>query len=296
MPYTEQDVRQQADARIASAGLTDQERYALYAYFRGGQQQGQDVGNYDSNLKAAITKLGFTNTTDWLKWAQGYGALWGNGESWDSAAQYMGLQPPGAGPNPEDAKNKQSADDLAAALDAFAKHMMDPLDMSDPTVQRIMQNATAQVGKGVYGAGAGGGMADAAMAAGVTGAGAQLYQQRAALGASVMGGRLQDQRQLNAYRDQANRMALDDKYQNQLSAWESQRGTGQMFGGLVGAGLGALPGIFTLNPALAVTGASAGYSLGAGVGASAYGGPPAKPVYNSPYYGGGMSSSGRMGY
>lgn len=196
----------------------------------------------------------------------------------------------------EDAKNKQSADDLAAALDAFAKHMMDPLDMSDPTVQRIMQNATAQVGKGVYGAGAGGGMADAAMAAGVTGAGAQLYQQRAALGASVMGGRLQDQRQLNAYRDQANRMALDDKYQNQLAEWESQRGTGQMFGGLVGAGLGALPGIFTLNPALAVTGASAGYGIGAGVGASAYGGPPAKPVYNSPYYGGGMSSSGRMGY
>ena len=194
-----------------------------------------------------------------------------------------------------DMEEKAKADKLAADLDAFARHMMDPLDMSDPTVQRIMQSATAQIGHGIYGAGAGGGMAQAAMAKGVTDAGSQLYQQRAALGASVMGNRLMDQRQLNAARDQANRMALNDQYENTLSQWEAGRGGAQQFGGILGAAVGSLPGIFTLNPGLAISGASAGYGVGAGIGGSTYGGPPSKPVYNSPYYGGG-SMSGRMGY
>lgn len=302
MPQNSQAaVMQYISQKMGEAKLTAEEVASLYKLFDAGAVGFNPMmsGTLGFDPAALANRLGMS--MDQFQQFVRAGNLARTGGNYEEARQMLGIpsaeetaaQQAGAA---EDMKNKAAADDLAARLDKFAKYMMDPLDMQDPTVLRIMQNANAQIGHGIYGSGAGGGMAQAAMAKGVADAGSQLYQQRAALGASVMGGRLQDQRQLNAYRDQANRMALDDKYNNQLSQWEAGRGGAQQIGGIIGAGLGALPGIFTLNPGLAVTGASAGYGMGAGIGGSTYGGPPSKPVYNSPYYGGGMSSSGRMGY
>lgn len=300
MPATEQQIRQYVDSKLSAANLTQEELNAFYALARGRGMAGQNTGNYGVNLQNAMAKLGFKNSNEFLNFAKGASSLYGKA-SWDEGAQYLGLNPDGSDPNalqPVD-PDKAAADKLAADLDAFGREMMGPLNMSDPTVKRLIESAQAGISRDVLGSGVEGGMANAAIGKGVGDAGLAIHAQRQALGAQVLGNRLVDQRQLNMYKDQAARMQLGEEYQNQLAGWESSRGMGQQIGGLLGAAVGGVGGFFLGGPAGAAMGASGGYGIGSGIGGSTSGGPPRAPVYNSPYYGyssGGMSGGGRMGY
>jgi hypothetical protein len=294
--YTEQEIRNFVDTKLHNANLSEQELQAMYSMFRGGNAASSVLASMGGTV-ALRNKLGMTEE-EFRNFTAGAGALYGR-KDYTTAAGLLGLGAPGSGEQGVD-PDKAAADSLAAQLDAFAKEMMGPLNMQDPTTRRIIDDVTAKVGTRNYGSGISGGMADAAVGRGVGDAALGLHAQRQSLGASVMGNRLVDQRQLNMYKDQAARMQLGEQYQNQLAGWESQRGAGQQIGGVLGAIGGGLGGFFLGGPAGAMAGASAGYGMGSGIGGSMSGGPPRAPVYNSPYYGyssgGGMSSGGRMGY
>lgn len=293
MPATEQQIRSFVDSKLAAANLTQEELNAFYALARGAGATANGV-----NLQNAMAKLGFKTSNEFLNFAKGAGSLYGRA-SWDEGAQYLGLNPDGSDPNapqPVD-PDKLAADKLASELDAFARELMGPLNMADPTTRAIINDVTAKVQTGVGRSGVEGGMANAAVGRGVGDAALAYHNQRQQYGASIMGQRLGDQRQLNMYKDQAARMKLSDEYMNKLSQWESQRGAGQQIGGVLGSIGGGLLGFFAGGPMGAAAGASAGYGVGSGLGGSMSGGPPSAPVYNSPYYGGGgMSGYNRGGW
>ena len=297
MPVTEQQIRQYVDAKLAGAGLTAEELNSFYALARGGYgRSDQPTGNYAVNLQNAMAKLGFKNSNEFLNFVKGASSLYGK-ISWEEAAGLLGLNPDGSDPNAEQPVDPDAAKaaGLAAELDDFAREMMRPVNLNDPYVRQIVNNVSATLSNRNANSGIGGGMADAAVAKGVGEAALNIQSQRQALGASVMGNRLVDQRQLNMYKDQAARMALDEDYQNKLAQWESQRGFGQQLGGVLGAIGGGIGGFFLGGgPTGALVGATAGYGFGSGLGGSMSGGPPAKSVYKSPYYGystGGMSGN-----
>lgn len=258
-------------------GITNpDELYQVRQYLR------QNPGLIDQMRKYA------GNSSDVSKWVEAYNQMYWNDpqkpfKDFLAAGNAEGQK--AYGPPDEDV---MQANAEKARLTQFYNEMLKGFDINNPEHQRIMQAVGGQAGTAMAGRGLRGGMADRTIARAMADAGLGISQSMRQLGLQALSGSLGDSRNLIAYKDRMAAGAANEAYQNQLANWETQRGQGQLIGGLIGA----LPGMAAsaipvvggfIGPGLMAAGSGIGQSIGGGMA----GGPPSAPVYKSKYDKGG---------
>lgn len=177
-----------------------------------------------------------------------------------------GAAPPGQGTKPED---------WLAKLMAFFDEMNKPLDMNDPYVKNILDNARQSTLSSINSQGVYGGYSQGQAEKSYINSAAQLQQQRQQMGLSALGMGGNQSLGLADFRYGQGR----DAYQDQLNQWKYQRDQGGGLGGMIGGGLGAIAGGLLGGPGGAMAGWQGGQGIGSWLGGNASPPPPTYKGY-----------------
>lgn len=212
-----------------------------------------------------------------LNWSAGGQKIFGGGPNAQASTPRMAYNPyststpratqggmaPGLGKSTSETTDKDKQDAIMAQWQKFFDELNSPLDMNDPYVKNILDNArqttlTSAGNAGIFGPYS----QNLAQQAYIKGA-AGLQQQNKALALQALTGMTG---QSNNMRD-FNYDVAKDQYANKMDLWKYNQDKSSGLGGIIGGGIGALGGGLAGGPA----GAMAGWQLGSGVG-SAFGG------------------------